>query len=309
MSLRVHRWLICGFVFVAGTTLASAQPPTSAIPGQTIKDCPDCGEMVVIPAGSFTIGSPASEPGRDADEGPQHTVTIRAFAAGKYEVTRGEYAAFVKDTNRPVAGNCFADPSGAGKWAETPSANWQNPGFAQSERDPVVCVSWEDAEAYAAWLTRKTGHAYRLLTEAEWEYAARTGTTTAFPWGDAENNHCADANAADQTLKKSFASWTVSTCEDGHVFTAPVGAHKPNRFGLYDMIGNVWELAEDCYHDSYNGAPADGSPWTTNCPDTRKLIRGGAWNGAPRSLRTANRGGRALTDRLNYVGFRIARSL
>lgn len=216
--------------------------------------------MVVVPAGKFTMGSPAGEKGRDSDEGPQHTVMIpRSFAAGKYEISRDEYARFAEATGRGEGDGC-SSWTGT-EWKKEASKSWRNPGFSQTERDPVVCVSWDDAKAYVRWLSEKTKKKYRLLTEAEWEYAARAGTTTSRFWGDNADQSCSYANVADLTAKDQFSSWTVANCRDSYVYTAPVGTFRPNGFGLYDVLGNVWEWVEDIYHDSYQGAPTDDSAW------------------------------------------------
>ena len=213
-------------------------------PKDTFQECTNCPEMMVVPAGSFTMGSPANEPGRYADEGPQHTVTIaRQFAVGQFELTFDEWDACVAD------GGCNGYKPNDEGWGRG--------------RRPVINVSWDDATAYVAWLAKKTGKPYRLLTEAEYEYATRAGTTTAYPWGDDIGKNNANCNGCG-------SQW------DGKQ-TAPVGSFAPNQFGLYDMVGNVWEWTEDCYHDSYNGAPADGSAWTGgDC--SRRVVRGGSWD-------------------------------
>lgn len=238
-------------------------------------DRAECPEMVIIPAGRFSMGSSDSEPGRDTDENPVHRAAIpRAFAAGKYEVTVGEYAAFAQETARSSSG-CFIFKDG--KFQNDSAANWQSPGFAQTANHPVACVNWDDAKAYAEWLTRKSGKNYRLLSEAEWEYAARAGTTTAYYWGDNANAGCSYANGADQTAKATLpANFIYANCSDGHTYNAPAGSFQPNAFGLHDMSGNVWEWTEDCWNANYNGAPNDGSAWTSGeCG--RRVVRGGSW--------------------------------
>ena len=159
---------------------------------------------------------------------PVHMVTLGPFSIGKYEVTRGEYAAFVKDSGRPAGGNCETISPKTEILEHEPSATWEKPGFAQTDRDPVVCVSWEDAKAYAGWLSKKTGKHYRLLSESEWEYAARAGTTTHYWWGDDPALKCKYANGADQSAKQQYKTWTRATaCDDG--FARRVDVHHVER--------------------------------------------------------------------------------
>jgi formylglycine-generating enzyme required for sulfatase activity len=255
-------------------------------PGDTFQECNNCPNMMVVPAGSFTMGSPASEPGRDSDEGPQHTVTIaQQFAVGQFELTFDQWDACVAD--RGCRGYSPIDA------------------FWGRGRRPVIYVSSDDAQSYVAWLSKITGKSYRVLSEAEYEYAARAGSTTAYPWGpDIKLNGVAMANCVD-----CGSQW------DGKQ-TAPVGSFPPNKFGLYDMVGNVWEWTEDCYHDSYNGAPADGSAWTggaCTCPvltnTTCRVVRGGSWSYNPQNLRSANRVVITAGSRSNILGFRVGRTL
>jgi formylglycine-generating enzyme required for sulfatase activity len=263
---------------------------------QPYRDCRACPAMARIPSGSFMMGSPPDESDRLTDEGPQHRVTIGyAFSLGKYEVTRGEFEAFVQATGRQTGESCYTrGPSG--QWGRIQGKSWRDPGFTQTARHPVVCVSWDDAKAYVAWLSQTTGKKYRLPTEAEWEYAARTGTTTARYWGGRHQDACQYANVDD----------ALHDCRDGYAQTAPVGKFQPNRFGLYDLLGNVWELTEDCSHWSYTGAPSDGSFWLGDC--SVRMRRGGAWDGGPGLTRAAARGRNAPGDRNHALGFRVART-
>ena len=237
-------------------------------PKDSFKECPECPEMVVVPAGSFTMGSADSEAKRDADEGPWHRVTIdRPFAVGKFEVTFAEWDACLS------AGGCTHRPSDSG-WGR--------------DKRPVMSVSWDDiTQPYLPWLSRKMGKAYRLLTEAEWEYVARAGTSTPFWWGSSISR--IQANYADKTL--------------------PVDSFAPNSWGLYNVHGNVWEWVQDCYHDSYKGAPTDGSAWTAgDCG--RRVIRGASWGYSdPWVLRSANRYQYSPGGRDTAVGFRVGRTL
>ena len=254
----------------------SAMQEKALKPKDTFKECANCPEMVVVPPGSFTMGSPTSEPGHSVDENPQHTVTIaRQFAIGRFPVTFDEWDACAAD------GGCNSyKPSDEG-WGRG--------------RRPVINVSWDDAEAYVAWLSKKTGKSYRLPTGAEYEYATRAGTQTVYPWGDAIGTNNANCHACG-------SQWDARQ-------TAPVGSFAANGFGLYDMVGNVREWTEDCYHETYNGAPTDGSAWIDggNCYD--RVVRGGSFLLAPAFLRSASRYWFASDYRLRYLGFRAARTL
>ena len=277
--------------------------------GQTFRDCNgSCPEMVVIPPGKFMIGSPASEPGRGTDENPQQQVTIGdRLAAGKYPVTRAEFAEFVKDTGRKL-GPCEHWDGQSFHVAE--GIYWNNVD-GQTDRHPVVCVTWEDARAYVQWLARKTGKSYRLLSEAEWEYAARAGTTGAWYWGDQEADQCRYANGADASAKiKGTAAPEFVSCDDHFPRTSPVGSFRPNPFGLYDMAGNAGEWVEDCYHDTYSGAPTDGSAVETCMPKfhNARVMRGGGWNAIPAWMRSASRDVEEPSQRADSFGFRVART-
>lgn len=264
-------------------------------------DGPEAPHLTVVPAGEFTMGSPASEPGRAAAEGPQHRVAIGyAFAAGTFMVTRDEYAAFVADTRRSDPDGCWLTFK-PGEKGEAKGYNWHNPGFAQTGRDPVVCVSWEDARDYAAWLSAKTGRAYRLLSEAEWEYASRGGSAAARPWGDG-----IDHARANYGTDKCCAP--LAAGNDRWEFTSPVGSFPPNAFGLYDVLGNAWQRLDDCWNATFDGAPADGSVWRTgDC--TKRTGHGGAFDSEPSFLRAAFRGSVPGTTHFADGTFRIARDL
>jgi formylglycine-generating enzyme required for sulfatase activity len=282
--VRFFASLIC-LLALASAAAAKQQRAAGDTPAQNFRDCANCPEMVTVPAGEFMMGSPESERGREKNEGPQHKVTFaKPFAAGKYEVTFAEWDACV------AGGGCTEKPG---------DENWGR------GRRPVINVSWNDAQQYVAWLSKKTGKSYRLLSEAEWEYAARAQTkatdqTTPFSTGAKINYRQAnyDANFRyDGSPPGIYRQQTV-----------PVGSLPRNRFGLYEMHGNVWEWVQDCYKPSYEGAPADGSPVVTNdC--SLHIMRGGAWNYYPRLLRSAYRYVTAPEVRLNNAGFRVARDL
>ena len=291
-----------------------APQPTRKQPGERFQDCGVCPWMVVLPGGSFLMGSPESEEGRDDDEGPVHGVTIpEAFAVGEYEVTREEYGAYVADTGRSSGGSCYV--RAGGKWEDRAGLSWRDPGYAQTRRDPVVCVSWEDAREYVEWLSGKTGKEYRLLSEAEWEYAARAGSRRRYSFGDSisprQANYRGSPRGRDRrpSFGDSISPRQANYRESGHKRkTVEVGSYGANRFGLYDMHGNAWEWVQDCWNDSYRGAPDDGSAWESgDC--ARRVSRGGSWNNFPWGLRSAYRGGNNADDRFSDDGFRVGRTL
>lgn len=282
----------------------SVKPSTTA---EVFQDCSDCPEMVAIPAGSFEMGSPSYEAGRNENESPVHRVSIRSFAMGRNAITRGQFAAFINATSYDAGGRCWEIENG--KFVERDGRNWRDPGFRQGDSHPAVCINWNDAQAYAAWLSRKTGKPYRLPTEAEWEYAARAGSNTARYWGESPDQACSHANAGDQTLRSQLAgvTWATHNCTDGIVHTSPVSSFKPNDFGLYDMQGNVWQWVEDGWHENYNGAPSDGTAWVST--DISHPIRGGSWLSDPNSTRAAKRIRNVAAGRDSGNGFRLARTL
>jgi formylglycine-generating enzyme required for sulfatase activity len=268
--------------------------------------------MVVVPAGAFTMGSPAEEEGSQHNEAPQRQVTIGyAFAAGRSAVTRAEYDAFVKETGYALGPSCrtLGKPDEVFAGEPTPGRSVHDPGFPQDDRHPAVCVSWDDAKAYAAWLSGKTGKVYRLLTEAEWEYAARAGAQTRFFFGDDEKRLCTFGNVGDQTYKEVYFKKPISECRDGYVFTAPIGSFPPNAFGLHDMIGNVWSLVEDCLTWNYKGARSDGRAVTTGEDCSSRMTRGGSFNDDSWFARSASRQWAPTGERNVTIGFRVARAL
>jgi len=268
------------------TMVRPSMPNTVGTPAVQGARLPFEPEMVRIPGGSFVMGSPAGEAGRQTNEGPQRTVSVRAFEAGRYEVTFAEWDACVAD------GGCGGYRPADQGWGRG--------------RQPAINVSWNDAKAYVQWLSRRTGKSYRLLTEAEWEYAARAGTTGRFSNNGAETELCGIANHADQSTSYS---WKNAACSDGvGERTAPVGRYNANGFGLHDMHGNVWEWVEDCYKDSYSGAPADGSAFV-NQSCSYRVLRGGSWDIYPQNLRSANRSRFTPSLRGYVLGFRVARTL
>jgi formylglycine-generating enzyme required for sulfatase activity len=239
------------------------------------KDDPDGPEMVVVPAGSFMMGSPI-----DPAESPRHEVTfVRPFAVGRFAVTFDEWDACLKD-----GGNGYL-----------PADNGWGRG-----RQPVINVSWDDTQTYVAWLSRKTGKSYRLLSEAEWEYVARAGTTTPFWWGP--------SIATSQANYDGNFTYGDRAKGEYRARTLPVNSFEPNPWGLFQVHGNVWEWVADCWNESYAGAPTDGSTWTTgDC--SRHVVRGGSWESNPRNVRAANRGADTTDKRDALLGFRVGRTL
>ena len=277
--------------------------------GHVFRDCDHCPELVVIPPGTYRMGSPASEEGRDEDEGPRHRVVVaNAIAVGTAEVTRGEYARFVRETGHSGEDSCRTFEGG--KWKLRSGRDWRDPGYDQTDRHPAVCVNWDDAQRYVAWLSRETGEAYRLPSESEWEYAARGGTDTSRHWGDGARIQCRYANGADEALKNRYRDRreAIGSCGDRHVHTSPARRYAKNGFGLFDVLGNVWEWTADCGNDRYDEAPADGSDWARgNC--SLRILRGGSWYSEPSSLRSANRLLNRAGLRNGNVGFRVVREL
>lgn len=268
-------------------------------------DCSACPEMIVVPAGGFVMGS-----NRHDQERPAHRVRVRKFAIGRHEVTRGEYAAFVDATGRADAVGCRVLNAAAGR-GNDPLASWRAPGSAQhDDGHPVVCVSWADAQAYAAWLSGQAGAPYRLPGEAEWEYAARSGTATRRYWGDRATGQCGHANGADRAAAGRFGDGTGAGCDDGVPYTAPAGSYAENAFRIHDMLGNAAEWVADCWRSSYAGTPPpDGAPRGNGAPCGLRVLRGGSWASPPDDLRSAFRESNYANIRSHAIGFRVARTI
>ena len=281
--------------------------------GETFKECDPCPEMVVIPAGRFIMGSAEAERGHDRTEWPQHEVTIgQDFAVGKYEVTVRQFIAFL---NAAVREGWFRemwvmpDPGdqGSSVLQETDGKAVQFIAKDGREEYPITFVSWLGATEYANWLSRRTGGKYRLLSEAEWEYAARAGSQTAYHFGNDPSPICEFANLADITGMKKHNWSSATNCEDGYADLAPVGRFQPNSFGLFDMIGNASEWVADCARPTYDGAPTDGSALEGRC-ETR-ILRGGSYQNLYGGLRSAKRYASPPDERTSTIGFRVGRSL
>jgi formylglycine-generating enzyme required for sulfatase activity len=269
--------------------------------GEVFRDCPDCPEMVVVPAGSFIMGSPGVEPERSGVEGPQHRVTItKPFAVGRFAVKRDEFEIFVKDSGYNADNGCYI--WSGGQWKRDIEKSWRSPGLAPTGSHPAICVSWSDAEAYAAWISTKTGKEYRLLSEAEREYVTRARNSAAFWWGTSITPDQANY-AGDAEPYKGGGSKGVYRQQ-----TVPVEFFKPNDWGLYQVHGNVWEWVEDCWDDSYENAPSDGTA-RTKAQCKWGVLRGGSWRDPPRTLRAASRTPGSPGLHSDNFGFRIARTL
>lgn len=327
---------------VATIAAAHAQAPGTA----AFRDCDDCPEMAEIRAGAFRMGT-TRDAAYSAAETPRREVQIgAAFAVGRFEVTRAQFAHFVKATS-------YAGAEGKGcivlrhvdmTWVNDASRSWRDPGFEQGDDHPVVCVSWQDAKAYVEWLSAKTGKKYRLPSEAEWEYVARAGSRESRPWGEDDRQACKHANVWDETYGKerglpapptqafrpevSIGTFGVrdtsaSTkrphgatpwyrsghwCSDAHALTAPAGKLAANAFGVHDAIGNAWEWAEDCMNPDHSEASGDGGARQTGTCDLR-VVRGGSWSSTAWEARSAARQFRPVTYRRSDLGFRVARAL
>lgn len=260
-------------------------------------------EFVLVKGGSFQMGDSFGD--GESDEKPVHEVSVNDFYMGKYEVTVGQFRKFVNDTGYRTEAEkgdgCYVPKSGS--WSKDSSKNWKDSGYTQDESHPVVCVSWNDAKAYADWQSRQTGKNYRLPTEAEWEYAAKAGTQTRNFWGNNKDDACRYANVSN----KGRATGDVHDCDDGYTYTSPVGSFQPNGFGLHDMIGNAWEWTNDWYDSGYYGKSPRNNPTGPNS-GTYRVLRGGSWSNKPQFVRASARNFDAPTRRYSSFGFRLART-
>ena len=308
MLTNTRLWLLSAvLLFAAGCTTGDEDT--------TFSDCPDCPVMITIPAGSFMMGTAVEDRVPDhasgkpnANEEPQHEVTLaQPFALGKYEITVGQFAAFIEDTGYDASAGCFVLRAGPGRLSVDPDLDWRNPGFEQTDNEPVVCVSLEHATAYTEWLSGKTDENYFIPGEAQWEYAAKAGTQGRYFWGEDDSKSCDYANVTFRP-DEDDANWTPP-CDDGYPGIAPVGSFLPNAFGMHDPVGNVWEWVTDCNHKNYNDAPTDGSAWIDEDNCLFRIIRsGGAGNDLARTTNVV-RAGRPKTGTAPNLGFRIARAL
>src|SRR5580693_3421847 len=281
-------------------------PATAVVmqPGTTLRDCPTCPVLTVLPSGRFEQGSAPTENG-SAFEKPLHWVMIaHPLALSTNAVTVDQFREFIAATGRDMQGCDTYDSD----WRHRPENNWENPGFVQTGSHPVTCTSWNDAKAYVAWLSAKTGQRYRLPSASEREYAARAGGAAAQPWGADGSDACVNANVADQSAGHRYPGWAVFACNDGFVQTSPVGSFKANSFGLNDMLGNVFQWTEDCWNADYKGAPIDGTARAEgNCAE--RELRGGSWFSTPNFVRANYRNHFAVDYRTSSVGIRLARDI
>jgi formylglycine-generating enzyme required for sulfatase activity/predicted Ser/Thr protein kinase len=273
--------------------------------GKQFSDCDVCPEMRVIPAGSFLQGAQSGDAGREQNAETQHAVTFAGpLGVGVTEVTRGQFARFVAETGYEAAGCTTYD----GEWNVQPGQDWRSPGFMQNDNHPVTCVSWEDATAYTRWLAGKTEKKYRLLSESEWEYVARAGTTSSRSWGDSPDSACTSANVADMSAGDTYQDWKIHECKDRFTHTAPAGEFEANAFGVKDMMGNVFEWVEDCWAETYDPAAVDGSA-STEGDCSQRVLRGGSWYTRPQFVRSSARNRFPRDHRSSAFGFRVARQL
>lgn len=307
--------------------LALCMFPVSAAPGESFVDCAGCPEMVVIPAGEFLMGATDEElriaalPAHfDGREKPRHPVTIsRPFAVAKYEISRAQYAQFIDATGYAPSDGCWAFIGSEFVFEE--DRNWRHSKLDQAEDHPVTCISWHDAVAYADWVSERAGARYRLLSEAEWEYAARGGTQTTYWFGDSDEDICRYLNLGDIATRDRFRwhektmkyapldNWRNVPCQDDYGSTAPVTHGPPNPFGLHNVLGNVQELVADCWHPNYNNGPTTQAPRHTSGDCTYRAMRGQGWSAISASTRAAFRAKMLATDRRFYLGIRLARDL
>ncbi len=323
--------------FAAAPALGQPAEEQTAI----MQDCPICPQMVVIPPGTFAMGS--EEAGLPDDEKPRRTVTIeRSFAISRFEITLVEFLAFADVTSRQPGPDCFGWNSD-GIATNFEGGNWVDPGFAQTDRSPVTCVSWEDARDYARWLSERTGETYRLPSEAEWEYVRSFPASDGGQVDGASPALCEFGNVADisaaEAMKEHAAvtrfnlgrveagqplqldskfslynrdvevPWEVAACRDGTgLSSAPVGSYKPNKFGVHDLVGNLWEWTQDCWVEGYADAPADGAAVASGLCEMRSL-RGGAWAMNTDGWRIADRDRDHPGRRYAVVGIRLVREL
>jgi formylglycine-generating enzyme required for sulfatase activity len=314
---RIRRQILIFSALLAAGCSATGENPRVI---REFQDCEICPIMVMLPAGTFLMGTAEEDrlidprTGKPAtNDGPQHQVDIsNPFSIGKYEVTVGQFRAFIEATGYEPVDRCM-EFSKKNSFEIRKDVSWDNPGFEQSEDAPVGCISFFDAEAYANWLAGRTGAAYRLPTEAEWEYAARAGSTTSYFWGTSEAEACKYANV------RSAGAWAISSrqaeadardgfpCDDRARQSSPVGQYEPNAFGLHDMQGNAWEWVADCIHKNYAGAPTDGSAWLDDGGCRFGVIRGGSYLNLVERSSTTVRVGRPRSGGATNMGFRVAR--
>lgn len=303
-------------VFLLLSTVALAQP-------REFRDCPECPLMVAVPPGELLMGVPAGEeeaeglaPDLRGRSVPQTLIRFQpGFALGKHPVTRAEFLAFSHATGRQPGHSCWhvtrQDNVTSLSFQDRQGLNWREPSFAQTGTEPVICVSWDDAQAYVAWLARETGQAYRLPSEAEWEYAARAGTRGPRWWAGGLSDACANANVRENSVAGFYNFVPNSTyfpCSDGFAHTSPAGSFPANSFGLHDVLGNVWQWTADCWNPTLSGLLVSGAARTSgDC--ALRVVRGGSWGSNSRFVRAGHRDRATAGYRNTALGFRVARTL
>lgn len=302
------------FFSLFGLVLVAFAGQVLAAPGDVIKDCETCPSLVVVPPGEFRMGTPLGiDIDNETGEQPPIQMTVpNVFAIGQTEVTHAEFDTFARATDFEPTVLCRVWNDDLQRYDDDPDRTWKRPGVPARPRadHPVSCVSWQDAKLYVAWLADTTGLPYRLPTEAEWEYAARAGSDALYPWGNSPHLGCRWVNAYDLDSRERYPlAWTHMACRDGHAGVAPVGSLEPNAFGLYDMLGNVWEFAEDCATKSHVGRPQDGRAWVWEGGCERIIQRGGGWMTSVARIRPGYHGDANATHRFDFGGFRVARDL
>ena len=276
---------------------------------ESFRDCPFCPEMKVIPSGEFDLGALPRPDGKKSDEEPRHRVKVHSFAISKYELEWPAFERFASDTGRKPEASCRVLGEGNAAMEGWTGLTWSLPGYVQRVNHPVVCVNWHDAKAYVEWLSAQTGKRYRLLSEAEWEYAARGTLTRSDYWpSDGKYPACSFGNFADTTTHDGIAWKEHFKCTDFWWLPAPVGSYRPNQYGVYDMLGNLWEWVEDCANPGYETAPGDGRPQTCGQCEQR-MLRGASWGTRPVNVRFGNRARAVADHRSVNIGIRIARDL
>ena len=310
--------------FLASVWCAVLAAPASTEP---LRDCEECPALVSIPAGDFTMGAELAESKRlglpdywATREQPTHRVVIqRGFSIGQYEITRAEFAAFATETGYSPEQGCWQFVGT--EWLFDASRSWRDPKIDTSDDHPVTCINWHDANAYALWLTRKTGHNYRLPSEAEWEYVARAGTRTAYWFGDSADEICRYVNLGDLTTQDAFGwdkteikyakmdNWKGQPCRDGYPTMAPVQKTVANPFGVHGLLGNANEWVADCWNDDHTTAPATQEARLGGSDCGLRVMRGQGWTAIAASTRSAFRLKMAATDRRFTFGFRVLREL
>jgi formylglycine-generating enzyme required for sulfatase activity len=300
---------------IACAPAAMAQTPA---PAAAARDCETCPELAVVPPGQFAMGSApdAVELDRTTGESPAVGLSFtRPFLISRREITVGEFRRFVEATGAAPSPGCRVWLGG--QWVQERDRGWLDPGFALPPRDdePVVCVNWDDARAYAEWLSQQSGKRYRLPSEAEWEYVARGGTSYPRYWGERDSREdlvlslaCDYANVYDASAVEALRlPWPNARCSDRAVALAPGAQYKPNAFGVFDIIGNAREWVMDCYTASYLGRPEDSRAWTWQGGCERRGVRGGSWASRPRDARAPARGAEPTAHRQSDLGFRVVR--